>query len=302
MSFQVETALVQTYKSNIEIQFQQRGSRLRQTVMVEPMNAEFDFFDRIGPTDAVEVLNRHSDTPLISTPHDRRRITLRDFDWADLIDRKDKIRLLADPTAPYTQNAVMALGRKVDDVIIEAATGNAFAGKTGSIIVPFPAASEVPVDYVEVGGAVNSNLTIAKLRRVRFLLDSEEAVENDMEGKKSEMIFGIVTAAQIQSLLRTTEVTSSDFNSVKALVNGEIDTFMGIKFIRTQRLVVFANIRECLFYPKSGITLGLGQEIDVDVGPRRDKRNSIQVYVRGSYDAARMWEEKVLRVRCDETV
>lgn len=301
MSFQVETALVQTYRSNIEIQFQQKGSRLRRTVREEPMNAEFDFFDRIGPTDAVEVLNRHSDTPLISTPHDRRRITLRDFDWADMIDRKDKLRMLADPTASYTQNAVMGLGRKIDDVIIEAATGTAYTGKTGSVQVTFPAASEVAVDYVETGATTNSNLTIAKLRRIRFLLDSEEAVENDMDGKKSEEIFAIVTASQIQSLLRTTEVTSSDFNTVKALVAGEIDTYMGFTFVRTQRLVVASSIRDCLFYPKTGIVLGMGQEIDVDVGPRRDKRNSIQVYVRASFDASRMWEEKVIRAKCDET-
>lgn len=302
MSFQVETALVQTYKSNIEIQFQQKGSRLRRTVREEPQNAEFDFYDRIGPTDAVEVLNRHSDTPLISTPHDRRRVGLRDFDWADMIDRKDKIRMLADPTASYTQNAVFALGRKVDDVIIESATGVAYTGKTGSTQVTFPAGSEVAVDYVETGAAANSNLTIAKLRRVRFLLDSEEAVENDADGQKAEEIFGIVTASQIQSLLRTTEVTSADYNTVKALVNGEIDTFMGIKFIRTQRLVVASNIRDCLFYPKSAITLGMGQDIDVDVGPRRDKRNSVQVYVRASFGATRMWEEKLIRTKCDETV
>lgn len=295
MSFQVETALVQTYRSNIEIQFQQKGSRLRRTVRNEPQAAEFDFYDRIGPTDAVEVQNRHSDTPLISTPHSRRRISLRDFDWADMIDRKDKIRMLADPTASYTQNAVFAMGRKLDDVIIEAATGTAYTGKTGSTSVTFPAGSEVAVDYVESGGATNSNLTIGKLRRVRFLFDSNEAVED------GEEIFGIITASQVQSLLRTTEVTSADYNTVKALVNGEINTFMGITFVRTERLVVASNIRDCLFYPMSGITAAIGTEVEVDVGPRRDKRNSVQVYVSMSFGGSRMWEEKVLRVKCDET-
>jgi hypothetical protein len=74
MSFQIDTALVQSYKRNIEIKFQQRVSRLRPFVRVESQNAEFDFYDRIGPTDAAEVLTRHGDTPLMSTPHDRRRV------------------------------------------------------------------------------------------------------------------------------------------------------------------------------------------------------------------------------------
>src|SRR4051812_10920405 len=138
MSFQVDTALVQAYRSNIEIKFQQKGSRLRPCVRNESQHAKYDFYDRIGPTDAVEVTNRHSDTPLISTPHDRRRVGLRDFDWADLIDNKDKIRMLADPTSSYTMNAVMALGRAQDDVIIQAAFDNAFAGETGSTTVAFP--------------------------------------------------------------------------------------------------------------------------------------------------------------------
>jgi len=295
MSFQVGTALVNAYRSNIEIQFQQKGSRLRQTVQTESQNSEYEYYDRIGPTDAVEVLNRHSDTPLISTPHSRRRVAMSDYDWADMIDRKDRIRMLADPTSPYSQNAVFALGRKMDDVIIAAATGTAYTGKTGSTSVTFPAASEVAVDYVESGSAANSNLTIGKLRRVRYLLDSEEAVED------GETIWGIVSAAQIQSLLRTTEVTSADYNSVKALVAGEIDTFMGIRFVRTERLTVASDIRDCLFYPQSGMLMGVGSDIMVDVGPRRDKRNSVQVYVSASFGATRMWEEKVIRVKCDET-
>lgn len=295
MSFQIDTALVQTYKSNIEVKFQQQGSKLRPFCRVETQNAEFDYYDRIGPTDAIEVTNRHADTPLVSTTHDRRRVALRDFDWADLIDKKDRIRMLADPQSPYTQNSVYALGRKMDDIIIEAATGTAYTGKTGSTTVTFPAAQEVAVDYVETGSTANSNLTIAKLRRVRTILGLAEA---DMDG---EVIVGVIGPYQIQSLLRTTEVTNADYNTVKALVAGEIDTFMGIKFVRSNRLTVASNIRDCLFWAKQGMLLAVGQDITVDVGPRRDKRNSVQIYVNASFGATRMWEEKVIRVKADET-
>jgi hypothetical protein len=297
MSFQVDTALVQSYRANIEIKFQQMGSRLRPTVRNETQSSEFDFYDRIGPVDAVEVTNRHGDTPLISTPHDRRRVGLRDFDWADLIDNKDKLRMLADPTSSYVTNAVMALGRAQDDVIIQAAFGTAYTGKTGSTSVTFPAASEIAVNFVEAGTAANSNLTVGKLRRARYLLDKAEATT---EGQYD--LYIAVDPSQVQSLLRTTEVTSSDYNTIKALVNGEIDTYMGFKFIKSNRLAVTSNIRECICYERQGLLLSSGMEIKVDVGPRRDKRNSIQVYVCGSFGSTRMWEEKVLRIKCDETV
>lgn len=303
MSFQVDTALVQSYHANIEVQFQQKGSRLRPFVRNETQNAEFDFYDRITATAAVENTTRHGDTPLISTPHDRRRVGLRDFDWADLIDKKDKLRMLADPQSSYVQNAIYALGRSMDDVIIQAATDIAYTGKTGATQVTFPAASEVAVDYVESGAVANSNLTVGKLRRIRFLFDSQEAVDDGPDGVQgtSELIVGAITASQVQALLRTTEVTNADYNTIKALVHGEIDTFMGIKFVRLERLVKVGNIRECLFFPTSGIVLAMAQDIMVDVGPRRDKRNSTQIYVCGSFGAARMWEPKVLRCKCDET-
>lgn len=297
MSFQVDTALVQAYRANIQIKFQQMGSRLRPCVRNERQAAEYEFYDRIGPTDAVEVTTRHGDTPLISTPHDRRRVGLRDFDWADLIDNKDKLRMLADPTSPYATNAVMAIGRKMDDILIEAAFGTAYTGKTGSTSTTFASASEVAVNYVESGATANSNLTIGKLRRCRYLLDKSEVTTDSTAD-----LFFVCDPSQIQSLLRTTEVTNSDYNTVKALVAGEIDTFMGFKFIRSNRLPVASSIRSCIAFARQGLLLATGMEVKVDIGPRRDKRNSVQVYVCASFGATRMWEEQVLRVKCDETV
>lgn len=297
MSFQVDTALVQSYHSNINLKFQQQGSRLRPYVRVETQNAEFDFYDRIGTVDAVEVLTRHGDTPLISTPHDRRRVALRDFDWADLVDRKDKLRMLADPTSPYTINAVWALGRSMDDVIISAAFGTAYTGKTGATSVTFASASDVAVNYVESGAAANSNLTIGKLRKVRYLLDKAEATT---EGQYD--LVAVIDPSQTQALLRTTEVTDGDYNTIKALVNGNVDTFMGFKFVKSNRLPVASSIRSTIFFEREGLLLAVASEVMTDIGPRRDKRNSTQIYVCGSFGASRMWEEKVLRVKCDETV
>lgn len=296
MSNQIDTALVQTYRSNIEIQFQQKGSRLRNTVRVESQKSEFDFYDRIGPVDAVEIQSRHSDTPLLETPHTRRRVGMRDFDWADMIDRPDKIRMLADPTSSYTQNAVYALGRKMDDIIIEAATGTAATGKDGGSSLTFSqdGGQTVANNYVEQGGAVISNLTIGKLRRARYLFDKNEAIDD------GDSLTLVCTASQIQALLRTTEATSSDYNTVRALVNGEINTFMGFNFLRTERLNKTSATRHCLAYPSSAITLAVGTDVTVDVGPRRDKRNNTQVYVCASFGAVRMWGEKVIQIDCEE--
>lgn len=297
MSWDIDKALVQTYKRNIEIKYQQQGSLLQGAVRVESQNAEFDFFDRITSVEATEVTTRHGDTPLIQTPHDRRRVALRDFDWADMIDKKDKLRMLADPTSSYTQNAIWALGRKRDSIIVEAAFGTAYTGKTGATPVTFPAAQTIAVNYVESGTAANSNLSIGKLRRTRYLMDKAEAI-NAGERK----LFIACDPSQIQAMLRLNELTSSEYAEVKALVNGEINTFMGFTFIRYNSLPVATSIRSVLAWEQQGLLLSVANEVMVDVGPRRDKRNSVQVYVCGSFGATRMWEDKVIKILCDETV
>jgi hypothetical protein len=296
MSLTVDLAYVNAYKANVSLLVQQKGSRLRNAVRVEAQNAEFEFYDRIGATEAQEITGRHQDTPLMSTPHDRRRVSLRDFDWADLIDRQDKLRMLMDPTSAYAMNAVFAMGRKMDDLLIDAAFGTAYSGKTGATSTTFPAANQIAVNYVETGGAANSNLTIGKLRRTKEIFD---AYDNDPD----EARFITVTANSMHSLLRNTEVTSSDYNTVKALVEGKLDTFMGFNFIRTQRLATDGSgYRRHIAWIQSGLLLAVSQDPSVDVGPRRDKRNSVQVYVTLGIGATRMEEEKVVEIKVDETV
>jgi hypothetical protein len=104
-------------------------------------------------------------------------------------------------------------------------------------------------------------------------------------------------------MLRDDKLTDIDTAAVKALVNGSIDTFMGIKFIRVHPSILpkSGDIRRCPVWTRQGILLGVADEILTDVGPRRDKRNSVQVYVCASFGATRMWEEQVVEVSCDET-
>jgi hypothetical protein len=263
--------------------------------MQETQNSELDFYDRIGPVTAQKVTNRHGDTQYVETPHDRRANTLEDYDWADLIDKEDKVRMIADPTSAYTVNAVNALGRAIDASIILAATGTAKTGKTGSGSVSFPSSQQIAVDFKEDGTTADSNLTVGKLREARRILDAAEAVED------GEELYCIFTASQRQALLRTTDVTSQDYNSVKALVAGEVDTFLGFKFVRTELLSKTGTDRSVLCYPKSALTLGMGRELTVEVDRLPTKRYSVQVYAAGSWGAVRMWEEKVVEVLCDET-
>ena len=205
MSTQITTAFVQQYSANIQMLSQQMGSLLRDKVRLESVTGKNAFFDQVGSVTAVLKTSRHSDTPQIDTPHARRRVSLGDYEFADLIDTQDKVRLLIDPTSSYAQAAAMAMGRAMDDVIIDAALGTAFTGETGSTSTILPAGQKI------VHGS--TGLSVAKLLSAKQILDLGSV-------DPSIPRYIIVSPKQISDLLNITEVTSSDFNTIKALAQG----------------------------------------------------------------------------------
>jgi len=284
MSSQVTTAFVQQYSANVQMLSQQMGSLLRDKVRVESITGKNAFLDQVGAVTAVEKTSRHSDTPQIDTPHARRRISLSDYEFADLIDQNDKVRLLIDPTSSYAQAAAMAMGRAIDDVIITAALGTAYTGETGST-------STANANQIVHG---SGGLTVAKLRTAKQTLDL-----SDVDPSIPRHI--IVSPKQISDLLNITEVTSSDFNTVKALANGEINTYLGFNFIVSNRLSLSGTTRSCIAFAQDGLALGIGKDVNARIDERADKSYATQVYYCMSIGATRMEEDKVVEVQCTES-
>jgi len=287
MSTQITTAFVEQYKSNVFHLAQQKGSRLRDAVRTETVVGKSHYFERIGSTAALKRTSRHSDTPRVDTPHSRRRVTMDDYDWADLIDNEDKIRMLISPQSEYAQAGAWAMGRAMDDAIIDAASGNAFGGVSGGTTVALPSAQKIAHG--------SAGLTIAKLIEAKEILDA-----NSVDPEEPRCI--VVTSKQLSDLLALTQITSSDFNSVKALVQGEIDTFMGFKFIRTERLDTNSSSnRLVLAFAQSGIGLALGQDINTKISERADKNYATQVFLSMTIGATRIEDEKVVEIECTES-
>ena len=286
MSSQITTAFVNQYSSNIQMLSQQMGSLLRNAVDVESVSAEKAFFDQVGSAAAVLRTTRHADTPLIDTPHSRRMVTMSDYEYADLIDDQDKVRLLVDPTSTYARAAAAAMGRAMDDVIIAAAIGTAKTGKDGSTSTALPSGQKV------VHGS--ASLTIAKLLSAKEILD---------EGSVDPSIPRYIVCApkQITSLLGTTQVTSSDFNTVKALAQGQMDTFSGFKFIVSNRLTTDGDgNRAVIAFAGDGLKMAMGKEPTARIDERSDKSYATQVYYCQTIGATRMEEAKVVEIACTE--
>jgi len=275
------------YKSTVGHLLQQKGSKLRNSVMVESFQGKSGMaLNQVGSVTAQKKTTRHADTPLIETPQDRRWIYPVDYEWADLIDDQDKLRIIADPTSPYAMNGAYALGRAMDDEIIAAATGTAKTGEDGDTSTTFPAG--------QTAATTSGGLTIAKLREaMQLLIAAEVDVDN-------EELYCLIGAQQHDDLLGETQAVSLDYTNVPVLVGGRIKSFMGFNFIDSQRLALSGTDRTVICYAKSGIALGMWNDIEARLSERDDKSYATQVYVKGTFGATRLEEQKVVAITCSE--
>lgn len=311
MSVNVSTAFVQQYSTNVAMLLQQQGSRLRGTVQnYSFVGKAASMAEQFGSVTPVRNQSRHSDTPLISTPQDKRWIYPNDYDWADLIDNQDKLRMLIDPAGPYAMAGAWAMGRAIDDEIISGIFNSNNTGENGTsatgLLSAFNSGSQAVASTV--GASTATGLNIAKLRAAkRILLQAEVDIDNDQ-------LFMAITAKQHDDLLNEAQAISLDYNTRPVLVDGKISSFMGFNFVHSERIPGGASFNTAInpavtgyttgsqwlvpFWAKSGVALGMWNDIQTSVDRRPDKRNSYQVYVTGTFGGARLEEKRVGLITC----
>ena len=291
MSYTITENMVQQYGTNFRVLGQQKQSRLESWCQPEPnIVGTSKSVERLGKSEAYTLESRNSDTKYVDTPHSRRWLDLQDKAWADLVDEMDKIKMLADPTSPYLRIGVAALNRAKDDIIIAAARGSA---RTSTSSIALPSAQKIAVSA--------SGLTLAKLLAAKEILDAAEVdAELDADGQGMASRVMVVTTKQLTNLLGTIEIKSVDYNNVKALAQGQVDTFLGFKFVRTERLPKVGNDRYCLAWSRGCVALGTGKDIVTSIDPLPGKNYSVQVYARMSIGAVRVEDEGVVEIACQE--
>jgi hypothetical protein len=201
----------------------------------------------------------------------------------------DEIRMLSSPTSIYPRLAMAALNRKKDDVIYAAARGSA---RTNSGTTALPSGQKI--------AAGGTGLTLSKLLSAKELLDTAELVEEGMgdnitgQGGPNRVI--VCRSQELTDLYGTTEIKSIDYNTVKALAEGQIDTFLGFKFIRSERIYASGGTGYVLAWTKTAMHLGIGKDIVTSIDRLPQKNQSVQVYARMSLGAVRVEDEGVVEI------
>tara|TARA_R100001594_G_scaffold33372_3_gene61968 strand:+ start:6339 stop:7217 length:879 start_codon:yes stop_codon:yes gene_type:complete len=292
MSVEVPVSFIHKWRDDYIALSQQKGSRFRPYVRTQTgVKGKSDNWERIGSTTAQQITSRHASTPLISTPHSRRRCNLGDYNVADLIDSTDRSKMMLNLEGPYMDAMVWAMGRKLDDVVIAAMTGNATSVSSSD------AESNVALPSAQKVVHASAGLTLAKILEAKKILDAAE-VDPDIPRCLA------VTAAQMEDLLGINQVTSSDYNTQKTLVEGEVGTWMGFHIVRTERLGTDGDgNRQVLAWAQDGVGLSIGAEEDmkVEISNRADKNYSTQVYCESSFGSVRVEDAKVVEIACTES-
>jgi len=243
MSNQVDKAMVDEFNAGFIHLSQQMECRFSGKVREETQNSESQFWDQLAPTVAQRKTGRHSDTPLINTPHDRRRCTLEDYEWADLVDKADKIRMISDPAGDYLKAAVAAMNRAKDDVVIREFHATAYTGRSGGTAVDLPLGNVRGCVDGSTSGGVPSATNLAYLNEYSLRLAAEFFDEKEAANDGDSKYIAINARQLYKGLLADNNITSSDYNVIKSLVRGEVDSFMGFEFIRTERLNTVAALQ-----------------------------------------------------------
>jgi hypothetical protein len=303
----IDTSMVKQFSSNIYHLAQQTDSRVWPLFKrKESIVGEEKYFDRVGTTSMQEKVGRNSDTTFTDMDYTRRRLTMRDYFWSTLVDKEDKLRIIHNPESEYSIEARNAVARKMDDIAIASLLGTVYTGKTGATAVTLPDAQKI----CATSGGAFSQFNIETLRQLKYMFDV-----NEVPDLERHLLIG---AAEIRAMLQEEKMTSQDYAAVKALVHGEINTFMGFNFVRLERLPLLTSAitnadltdgsigdgastlavgsKRCIAFAGSAMIAGIGANPTAKVSERPDKHYANQLYYSMSIGAMRMEEVKVVEV------
>lgn len=295
MSQFVTTHYVQQYTTNVQLLSQQKGSRLRNSVTVGQYKGKQGVpVDQFAPTVANKRTTRYPALTPADIQADRRWVFPSDYDWNDLIDNIDKLRLLIDPQSSYVQSGTAAMNRAMDDEIIAAYFATAKTGVDGSTSTSFPSSQQVSASE---GSTAATGMNVEKLKAGIQILLANEA----WDPAGGDRIYCVISAKQNRNLMDEIQVINADYNGERPVVNdGFVMSWGKVDFIHSERLPTNGSSQtRCPMYVKEGMHLGMWQDISADVSQRKDLAGlPWQVYLYGTFGGTRLEEKKVVELPC----
>ena len=234
-------------------------------------------FPKIGKGVATVRIPQTDVTPLNVT-YSQVTATMSDYIAAEYSDIFHQSHVNFDERRELVQVVSKAIARRMDQLCIDALN----------------AASSPSTVATGVGGST-TNMNIEKLRAAAKALNDKNV---PAEGRHL-----LMHSSQLDALLGETEITSSDFASVKALVRGEISSFMGFNIItmgdRDEGGVPKPSTRSCFAWHQDsmGYAESISQKSEVNYIP---EKTSFLVSSMFSAGSVAIDDEGIVKISCTE--
>lgn len=263
---------------------------------------------KINKMEAQESTGRLQDTNAQEIGLQQRFLFPRKAWLASILDEDDakELDLSVAPTGEISIEHASALNRKADSIFLSGITGNNLEGLEDSMsTVALPAAQTIAVNYRRDGGSGNTGLTLAKLVRAKGRFGKQEVFSPEQREMGAKLCMAVSQDEMDNLLYDVTQTGSADYNKVKALVDGEVDYFMGIHFIRSELLSVGATsggkfTRTCPMWINTGVHLDFWYDVTARIDELPTKTYALQVYSKIKLGACRKDENRVVLVLCEQ--
>ena len=233
MAIGLSAAFVTLFDAEVKQAYQGKAALVQATRQRRGVEGSIVKFPKVGKGVATLRVPQTDVTPL-NVDFSQVTATMQDWNAAEYSDIFMQQKVNFEERQELVQVVANAIGRRQDQLIIDALE----AGKGSTV------------------GHGSADLTVAKLRAAKKTLDKNNVPAEDRHI--------VLHANNLASLLSETAVTSSDFNTVRALVSGELNTFLGFTFHTVGDRaegglpINASSHRSCLAFHRSAIGYGEG--------------------------------------------
>jgi hypothetical protein len=275
MSTTIDQAFIKQFEREVHEAFQRQGSKLRSTVRnIANVNGSSTTFQKVGKGTA-STKATHGMVPVMNLAHSAIEVVLSDYYAGDWVDRMDELKINIDERQVIANAGAHALGRKTDELII-----NALALADEKIILDN-----------------DEGMTLAKIL-VAFETFGEKDVPDD--GNR----FCVVGWKQWSELLKIPEFVTAEYvgtNNLPFASTTQAKMWLGSVWIPHSGLPIDGNdIRSCFWYHKTAVGHAASSDVQTDITWHGDRAAHF-VNNMMSQGAGLIDEAGVIVIKCDET-
>jgi hypothetical protein len=243
MSTSIDQAFVKQFEREVHEAYQRQGSKLRATVRIKNgVRGVSTVFQKVGKG-AASTKSRHGMVPVMNIDHSVVEAVLADYYAGEWIDRLDELKINIDERQILTNAGAYALGRKTDELILEAL-----------------------INATQVSGSGTDGLSRAKVLAAFELLGGKDVPD---DGQR----FAVIGWKQWSDLLMLPEFASADFIGENDLPwkGSQAKRWLGTVWIPHSGLPLEGDVRTCFWFHKSAVGHAIGQDVVTDISWHGDR-------------------------------